>query len=313
MTPAPLVSITMPCYRQLDLARLAIDSIRAQTFGDFELTLLDDGASDAYREYVDGLGDPRVIYRRNPERLGAMRNMFTAIQYGRGRYTLAFHEDDLLSRGYLAAAVDALERNPRVGFVAAEIREFDVEPSASQLAAEAPQPGVDVYESASGFLRAILGGSEPMFGSVVYRRAALSGVQPEHERYATLLDRPFLLSILRHWSAAVLHDPLAWYRAPAAGDTRHQAMTTDHILHLFECYRAALPQPMGPQDRALFYTYSGHWLFRLYDLTPDHARPPFGAFLLRVWRDKLYQPKWRGRFGLRVLVRAVLGSRAQPA
>jgi glycosyltransferase involved in cell wall biosynthesis len=313
MTRAPLVSIAMPCYRQLDLARRAIDSIRAQTFEDFELTLLDDGASDAYRDYVAHLGDPRVVYHRNPERLGAMRNMFGAIQSGRGRYTLAFHEDDLISRGYLAAAVHVLEQNPRVGFVAAEIREFNAEPGDGALAAEARQPAFDLYGSAPAFLRAILGGSEPMFGSVVYRRAALSGIQPEHERYATLLDRPFLLSILRHWSAAVLHDPLAWYRAPAAGDTRHQTMTADHIVHLFECYRAALPQPMSPQDRALFYTYSGHWLFRLYDLTPDVARPPFGTFLLRVWRDKLYQPKWRGRFGLRLLARAVMGSRTQPA
>ena len=48
----PLVSINVPCYRQLHLTRLALESIRAQSFSNLEITLLDDGASDEYRAYV---------------------------------------------------------------------------------------------------------------------------------------------------------------------------------------------------------------------------------------------------------------------
>jgi glycosyltransferase involved in cell wall biosynthesis len=309
----PLVSINIPCYRQLDLARRSIDQILSQTFGDFELTLLDDGESDDYREYVRALGDPRVIYQRNPVRRGAMQNIFAAITAGRGKYTLAFHEDDLLSRGYLAAAVDTLERNPACGFVAAEMRQFDREPSAAELRAIVSKADFDLYGSAAGLLRAILSGVEPMFGSVVYRRAALAGIVPQHDVFSTLVDRPFLLSLLGRWSAAVIHDPLAWYRAPPADDKRHHAMSAEHIVRLFQRYRSLLPEPMGPQDQALFYTYSGYWLFRLYDLTPDHARPSLGAFLFRVWREGLYQPKFRGRFGLRLLAKAVVGSRSRSA
>ena len=69
----PLVSITIPCYRNLDQARRCVSSILAQSWQDFELTLLDDGGSDDYRDYVASLGDARVRYQRNPERRGAMR------------------------------------------------------------------------------------------------------------------------------------------------------------------------------------------------------------------------------------------------
>jgi hypothetical protein len=65
---------------------------------------------------------------------------------------------------------------------------------------------------------------------------------------------------------------------------------------------------MSPRDRALFYTYSGHWLFTLYDLTPADQRPPFISFLFRVWRSGLYEARWRGRFGLRLLKRALLAA-----
>jgi glycosyltransferase involved in cell wall biosynthesis len=302
----PLVSITVPCYHNLAQARRCVSSILAQSWDEFELTLIDDGASDEYRDYVETLRDPRVRYRRNPSRLGAMRNMFQAIAAGSGTYTLAFHEDDLLGAHYLATAVGILEREKSVGFVAAQLREFQNEPSAEQLGTTADPPTYDLFASPADFLRGIFDGLEPMFGSVVYRRAALAGVLPEHDEYGTLVDRPFLMAIMKRWAGAIVRDPLVWYRHHA--DTvRHEGMSADHIVALFSFYRSTLPAPMSPRDRALFYTYSGYWLFALYDLTPDDRRPSFGRFLWRVWRGGLYQPQWRGRFGLRLLQRAVLG------
>lgn len=309
---APLVSINIPCYRQLAEARRCIDSVLAQTFRDFELTLFDDGASDEYRDYVEALGDARVRYHRNPERLGAMRNMFQAIGAGAGKYSLAFHEDDLLNRHFLASAVGILETHPSCGFVAAELREFTQEPSRQQLDAPTDGPSYDVFASPADLLRAILDGLEPMFGSVVYRRAALAGVSADHDAFGTLVDRPFLLAIMRRWSAGVLREPLVWYRHHS--DTaRHQGMHADHILRLFTLYRSTLSTPLTPRDRALFYTYSGYWLFRLYDLTPDDQRPAFGRFLFRVWSAGLFQPQWRGRFGLRLIQRALLGHESSPS
>src|SRR3954452_10380211 len=136
----PLVSINIACYHQLTVARRCVEAMLAQTLGDFELTLLDDGASDDYRDMVGSFGDVRVRYQRNPERLGAMRNMFQAITAGRGRYTLAFHEDDLLGAHYLATAVDILERDASCGFVGGRLREFTDDPSADVLAQAVPNP-----------------------------------------------------------------------------------------------------------------------------------------------------------------------------
>jgi glycosyltransferase involved in cell wall biosynthesis len=302
----PLISINVPCYHQLAQARRCVDSILAQSLGDFELTLFDDGGSDEYREYVRDLGDARVRYQRNPSRLGAMGNMFQAIAAGEGKYSLAFHEDDLLNRNFLAAAVGILEAHPSCGFVSAELREFKVEPTDAELAATPPALIFDKFDSPADFLRAILRGIEPMFGSVVYRREGLAGVPVEHDVYGTLVDRPFLLSIARRWSAAVLRNPLVYYRHHP--DTaRHEGMSADNIVRLFTLYRSTLPAPLSPEDRALFYTYSGYWLFALYDLTPTDRRPSFARFLYSVWARGLYKPRSRGRFGLRLIRRALLG------
>jgi glycosyltransferase involved in cell wall biosynthesis len=303
----PLVSINIPCYNQLPLARRAIESVLAQSFTDIELILHDDGASFEYESYVDSLHDSRVRYQRNRERLGAIRNMFAAIESGRGKYTMAFHEDDLLGTDYIAAAVAILEAHRSCGFVASDLREFEQEPSPEELAKPAPQPAFDMFVDGTELVRGILRGVEPMFGSVVYRRSAIEHVRPHHETYATLVDRPYLLSIVkRGWTAAVIREPLAWYRRHGHGDTRHLAMTTDHVLRLLRVYRGRLPDRLNKQDRALFLSYTGYWLFELYRLTPPAGRPPVWRYLFKAWRMGLYDPRARGRFGLRQIQRAVL-------
>ena len=177
---------------------------------------------------VASIGDARLRYQRNPVRLGAMRNMFQAITAGRGKYTLAFHEDDLLGARYLATAVGILEtrcvvrvrrrRAARVRRSAAAGRAGRASHAQLDRSSGSPTPGE--------FLRMIFRGVEPMFGSVVYRRAAVEGLAGAHEQFATLVDRPFLMSILARWSGALIRDPLVWYGKHGEGDVRHLAMNT---------------------------------------------------------------------------------------
>jgi glycosyltransferase involved in cell wall biosynthesis len=307
MRPQPLVSINVPCYQQLPYARRAIESILAQSFRDYELTLLDDGASDEYRDYVASIGDARVHYHRNPVRLGAMRNMFAAIKDGHGKYTFAFHEDDLVGRHYLEAAVDILERHARCGFVAGEMREFRVEPSADQLAQRWDGRSYDEAATAADYLRLIFRGIEPMFGSVVYRREAVDRVEPDYDRYATLVDRPFLLAILERWSAAIVRAPMVWYRYHPDDDGRHREMTAEHILALFETYRAAWPRNWSAQDAALFYAYSGPWLSELFRLTPPRNRPMLARFAYDAWKRGVHRARLRGPLGIRAIARDAIG------
>ncbi len=303
---APLVSVNIPCYRQLDLARRSIRSILNQSLPDIEITLLDDGASDEYRDWVAQLADPRVTYHRNPSRLGAMRNMFAAITAGRAPYTIAFHEDDLMGRRYLEAAVQILSEHPRCAFVACQLREFDTDLTDAELAAGGSPAAFSLCATPADFVRTIVGGVEPMFGSIVYRRAALDGAHADHERLQTLVDRPFLLSILEGgWQAAIVDDPLVWYRHHGEGDTRHLAMTADSVLRLLSTYRDTLSAHWSAGEEAAFFEYSGYWLFELYRLTPEAQRPPIWRFLLAAWRKGLYNPRARGRSGIRQILRAL--------
>ncbi len=42
----PAVSVLMPCYNAAETLEEALDSLRKQTFGDFEVVAVDDGSTD---------------------------------------------------------------------------------------------------------------------------------------------------------------------------------------------------------------------------------------------------------------------------
>jgi glycosyltransferase involved in cell wall biosynthesis len=73
---APRVAIGAPVYNNAAFLPLALDSLLAQTFGDFGLVLVDDASTDETAEIAERYAarDERVVYHRNPERLGIIRS-----------------------------------------------------------------------------------------------------------------------------------------------------------------------------------------------------------------------------------------------
>jgi glycosyltransferase involved in cell wall biosynthesis len=91
----PLVSVIMPTRNRAELLKRSIASIRAQTFGDFELIVVNDGSSDHTRQVLDELGreEPRLRAIHNQQGGGAAAARNAGIAAARGEF-LAFQDDD---------------------------------------------------------------------------------------------------------------------------------------------------------------------------------------------------------------------------
>jgi glycosyltransferase involved in cell wall biosynthesis len=89
----PTVSVIIPTRNRAALLARSIDSVLAQTFGDFELIVINDASTDQTRELLAGIADPRlrVIHREQNKGAAAARNAGLAI--ARGEF-LAFQDDD---------------------------------------------------------------------------------------------------------------------------------------------------------------------------------------------------------------------------
>lgn len=91
----PFFSIIVPTYNRAALIGKTIDSILAQSFGDFELIIVDDGSKDDTERVVAGFKDTRIRFfkKENGER-GAARNW--GIRQAEGTYVTFIDSDDLL-------------------------------------------------------------------------------------------------------------------------------------------------------------------------------------------------------------------------
>ena len=89
----PLVSVIIPTCNRAEALRVAISSVLAQTFQDFEIVVVDDAASDASREVVASFCEPRMRYIRHPERQGGSAARNTGIRASSAD-RIAFLDDD---------------------------------------------------------------------------------------------------------------------------------------------------------------------------------------------------------------------------
>lgn len=117
MTP-PQVSIILPTRDRAYVLRQTLDGLRAQTFADWELIVIDDGSTDGTRELVASYEDPRFLYLRNESPLGAAKARNRGLAQARADF-IAFQDagDDWLPEK-LAVQVERLRASvPEVGMV----------------------------------------------------------------------------------------------------------------------------------------------------------------------------------------------------
>jgi glycosyltransferase involved in cell wall biosynthesis len=118
---SPAVSIILPTFNRADVLRRAIDSVRGQTFEDWELLVVDDGSTDGTVDAISNLDDRiRVLRQENA-------GVYTARNHGlaksRGRWLTFLDSDDEWAPHFLAVTTAFLRHHPDEHFVTTEFWE----------------------------------------------------------------------------------------------------------------------------------------------------------------------------------------------
>ena len=169
---APLVSIITPVYNLEELILPTLESAFAQTLGDFELIIVDDGSTDATIERIGRVRDPRMqlICAPHSGLPAAGRNL--AVARAKGKYIAILDGDDLWLPDKLRKQVEFLEEHPTVGMVHTDyVRLLDgrLEPHGNPPVAPGRMPAREA-------LHLLVRGNFVCSPSVVLRRDVLSRV-----------------------------------------------------------------------------------------------------------------------------------------
>lgn len=125
MSRAPEVTVLMPVFNGARYLRDALESVRRQSFRDFELLVIDDGSTDETPEILRRWPDPRLRVERQERNLGLARTRNHGVALARGEYVALLDADDRATPGRLAAQVCFLRRHREMALVGSWVREID--------------------------------------------------------------------------------------------------------------------------------------------------------------------------------------------
>lgn len=122
----PKISIIIPVFNRESLIKATIDSIKAQSYRDFECLLIDDHSSDNTVNVMEKVVEDDVrfkVLKRQPDYLkgpSGCRNM--GLDIATGTYIQFFDSDDLMHPDHLKLKIEAYSEN--IDLVVCKLGEF---------------------------------------------------------------------------------------------------------------------------------------------------------------------------------------------
>ena len=213
---APRVSVVMSVYNNEAVVGQAVESILAQTFGDFEFLIVNDGSSDGSAAILDDHArrDPRIrLFHRANRGLIACLNFM--IGEARGSLIARMDGDDVSLPERFARQVAYFDAHPACGVLGTNTNELDEVGTVTAC--------TDFHPFDHEAIVAALGQASPYcHSSVMMRRDAVVGVQGYRAAYRHCEDYDLWLRLSERVEMANLPDRLQLYRrSPGQVSNRH--------------------------------------------------------------------------------------------
>ena len=107
----PKISIITSTYNRPERLIAAIESVKSQTFEDWEMIIVDDCSTDTTEQVVKGYLDDKIKYIRLAENFGNdTRPKNVGIMASTGEYVSFLDDDNTYRPDHLQALINVLER-----------------------------------------------------------------------------------------------------------------------------------------------------------------------------------------------------------
>ena len=206
MASSPTISVLMSVYNGERYLREAVDSILAQTFGDFEFLIIDDGSTDAsaaiLREYAARDARVKLTVRENK---GLTVTLNEAFAQSRGRYLARMDCDDVALPTRFAAQAALLDGNAEVACTGGWFQLID---GAGRLLTTLRPPADDAAIQA----KLVRGHNAICHPCAMIRRAAMERVGGYDTRFKTSQDLDLWLRLGEVGKLANVAEPVLRFR-----------------------------------------------------------------------------------------------------
>lgn len=201
VTSPPTISVVLSVYNGEAFIADAIESVRRQTFPDFEMIIVDDGSSDGTAAILDRIqvADPRVHVLTQP-RMGLGPATNAGLAAARGKYIARLDADDLAEPRRLELQFAYLQEHPEIGLLGTSYNIL------RKGRLEGPQP---VLLEDAQLRRRLVRSNQFLHSSVMVPRHVFDVVGVYDEKLPLMLDLDLIIRIARKFPVANLAEPLA--------------------------------------------------------------------------------------------------------
>lgn len=198
----PQISIVITTYNRANYIAETIESIRKQTFTDWELLIMDNGSEDETKKIVESINDSRIqYYYYEPTTTGRLRNI--AFSKAKGEYLSFMDSDDLWLEDKLERQMKLLQANSGIRF--SFTNSYDFTGNKEIVAAYNPiTEGILIKNIFNEFIDHKL---KPTIQSFLFHKSCLDVAGRFYET-RIFNDYRFIGNLVYHFDAAVIHEPL---------------------------------------------------------------------------------------------------------
>lgn len=215
---AASVSVVIPAYNYARYLKGTIESALGQTFGDFELLMIDDGSTDETKDLLASVNDPRVRYIwQTNQGLSAARNR--GIMEARHSFVAFLDADDLWHPEFLESVMREYSRlNAEFALLATATSRIDENGHSLP-----PNRHAAGYEAWSGEVTAadFCLRNQPLSSSVVIRRSAFHTSGMFDTTLRSSEDRDMWIRIASQHRCWILNRALASIRKHGSSMSRN--------------------------------------------------------------------------------------------
>jgi glycosyltransferase involved in cell wall biosynthesis len=258
------VSVIMPVYNVERYLAQSIDSVLAQTFQDFELIIVDDGATDGSASIYSAYDDPRIrIIRQKNRGLAGARN--TGIRSAKGAFIGLLDSDDIWRPDKLEKHIAHLCSRPDVGVSYSASEFIDEHGQSLHLFMRPRLTGIDAGHV---LCRNPIGnGSAPVFRAEVLDAIKFNRDTSERPevwyfdetfRYSEDIECWMRIAALTNWKFEGLGEPLTLYRVvpgTLSANTEKMFEFWSRMLGRVQDYAPELAKRYGNKARAYQIRY----------------------------------------------------------
>ncbi|QPC82035.1 glycosyltransferase family 2 protein [Phototrophicus methaneseepsis] len=230
----PKISVIIPCYNAAQTLPIALASLLAQTYDNWECIVIDDGSSDRPIDIVDAANDTRIHFHRFEENRGRAAARQYALEMADGSYLCMIDADDWIYPHKLALQAKFMSQHPEIAVVSTGMAIVD-EQNKIVRARVATQDDVRLY--------APLG--HPQFPPIAHGPSMIRlDIAKQHQydpSFRLSQDVDFLLKMLIDHPFAALHDLTYVYSEITSVNLKKILETHSYSRQMFLKYRQKYP------------------------------------------------------------------------